>query len=444
MTELHFARYRNDLRLTHYLFRFPAKFHSPAIRCLIDRYTKPGDTILDPFCGSGTLLVEALLSGRPALGLDIDPVAVFISRVKCTPLPPKTLERAFETLKRDLLKARRSKRDYDRLIHDDLSQASIQRFRRALGIPRIPRIEHWFRVYVVLDLARLRNAILSAHVPPRVRSFFLACFAGIIRKASNADPVPVSGLEVTAHMRRLDERGRRIDPFELFKRRVERELIGMRQLWERAKQVPVRVQRGDATELTRQVSPESVDVVITSPPYNTAVDYYRRHMLEMYWLGMVESREQRLQLAPKYVGRILVRQSNPKLKHIFHSNYIKRLIAHAGGISAQQERTVTHYCASMQRSLQHIARVLKPKGAAVLVVGNSKWNGRRIRATKLLSEIAQDYFEVTDILTYPVYNRYMSYERRNGANVNREYVLVLKQKPKARPSGIPTSSMQAD
>jgi SAM-dependent methyltransferase len=432
MPELRFARYRNEFKYTHYLFRFPAKFHPPAVRCLIDRYSRPGDIILDPFCGSGTLLLEAALSGRSAIGLDVDPVAAFISRVKCTPLPQRELERAFESIKTGLQRKRRAQREYDRLIHTDLSPHSINRFRRRLGIPNIPRIEHWFRMYVVLDLAKLRKAILRAPVAPRVRDFFLACFASIIRNASNADPVPVSGLEVTAHMKRLDVQGRRIDPFELFERRVVRELAGMGELWKQVKKVNVRVQRGDATELTRQVPATSVDVVITSPPYNTAVDYYRRHTLEMYWLDMVRSREDRLDLAPKYLGRVQVRKSNPKLRYTFKSKYINRLIAHAGSVSRVQMRAVTHYCASMQISLRHIAHVLKPNGRAVFVVGNSKWNGRRVRANKLLSELARDEFDVCDVLTYTTRNRYMSYERRNGANVNREYALILKKKTKAK------------
>lgn len=428
MPELRFARYRNEFKYTHYLFRFPAKFHPPAVRCLIDRYSKPGETVLDPFCGSGTLLVEALLSGRAAIGLDVDPVAAFISRVKCTPLSPDDLRRAFGALLHDLRAVRRSERAYDRLIHEDLSRHSIARFRRSLKIPDIPNIEHWFRAYVVLDLARLRTVIMQAGLTPRCRDFFLGCFASIIRNTSNADPVPVSGLEVTAHMKKLDKRGRRIDPFELFERRVERELAGMGELWEQAHDVRIRVQRGDATELTRQIPSSSVDVVITSPPYNTAVDYYRRHTLEMYWLDTVKSREDRLRLAPKYLGRAQVRQSNPRLRCTFESEYINRLIAHAGAVSPLQQRAVTHYCASMRRSLEHIARVLKANGQAVFVVGNSKWNGRRVRATKVLKEIAQEHFDVSETLTYMARNRYMSYERHNGADVNREYALVLKKK----------------
>jgi len=69
-------------RLTHYLFRFPAKFHPPVARALVNGYTKPGDRVLDPFCGSGSLLVEAAVAGRNAIGTDVDPLAVFVSRAK--------------------------------------------------------------------------------------------------------------------------------------------------------------------------------------------------------------------------------------------------------------------------------------------------------------------------------------------------------------------------
>ncbi len=428
MPRLHFRRYHKQHKLTHYLLRFPAKFHPPAVRCLIDRYTGEGDAILDPFCGSGTLLVEAIIARRNAVGVDIDPLATFISQVKSCPIAPGYLTAEFERLVGILAKIRRSSREYDSLMHQDLAPASIARWRTALGIPSIPNIEHWFRVYVVLDLAKLRNAILDGSFAPPVRDFFRACFASIIRNSSNADPVPVSGLEVTAHMRRLDAAGRRIDPFLLFERRVKREIAGMSELCEYRPVANASVIRGDATALRRKLSLESVDAVITSPPYNTAVDYYRRHMLEMYWLELVRSHDERLALAPYYIGRANVRQDHPTLRREFASDYVNRLVAHARQISPARERAIRHYCASMERSLVEIAHVLKRRGNAIFVVGNSKWNGRRVRATRLLSELAKPHFDVSEQMSYPSQNRYMSYQRHNDADVNREHVIVLKKR----------------
>lgn len=272
-------------------------------------------------------------------------------------------------------------------------------------------------------------AILDACFEPKVRDFFLACFASVIRNCSNADPIPISGLEVTAHMRRLDAKGRRIDPFTAFERRTRRELRGMQQLFDAATAARVRVIRGDATQLRRYVStPPQFDAIITSPPYNTAVDYFRRHTLETYWLGLVASTEHRNTLASRYIGRVSVRTDNSRLTCTFSSTYINDLLAHARSISPQRERTLKHYSVSMQLALNQMARALKDTGHAILVLGNSKWNGRRVRATRLVSELASAAFDVVDSRSYPTTNRYMSYERANGADVNREYVLVLRKR----------------
>jgi hypothetical protein len=71
-------------RSTHYAFRFPAKFHPPVARYLVDNFSKAGDWVIDPFCGSGTLLVEGVQAGRRMHGVDLDPIAAFISRIKST------------------------------------------------------------------------------------------------------------------------------------------------------------------------------------------------------------------------------------------------------------------------------------------------------------------------------------------------------------------------
>ena len=69
-------------RLTHYLFRFPAKFHPPVVHSLIREYTTAGQTLLDPFCGSGTLLLAATVEGLHAIGSDVDPIAVFVAELE--------------------------------------------------------------------------------------------------------------------------------------------------------------------------------------------------------------------------------------------------------------------------------------------------------------------------------------------------------------------------
>jgi hypothetical protein len=69
-------------KLTHQLFRYPAKFHPPVVAKLLEQYTRPGDLVFDPFPGSGTALVEAMIRGRRSVGSDIDPVAAVVSHAK--------------------------------------------------------------------------------------------------------------------------------------------------------------------------------------------------------------------------------------------------------------------------------------------------------------------------------------------------------------------------
>lgn len=70
--------------LTHNFYRYPARFSPKLVRAAIDAFTEPGDLVLDPFVGGGTTLVEAMASGRHAIGTDISSLATFVSHVKTT------------------------------------------------------------------------------------------------------------------------------------------------------------------------------------------------------------------------------------------------------------------------------------------------------------------------------------------------------------------------
>ena len=223
--------------------------------------------MLDPFCGSGTLLVEAGLLGRHAVGCDVDPVAVFASRVKTRPLTEKALVPNLNRLLTAFSAFERDKETYARFTFDDLSSDSYAREAEGLSIPAIPNLFHWFRRYVVIDLARMRVAIRSLEAPATHRAFFELCFASIIRAASNADPVPVSGLEVTSYMKQRDKDGRIVNPFALFSQAARRAIRDMNSYSQKVDAgTRVSVLPRDATK----IGPfrQRIDGVITSPPYH--------------------------------------------------------------------------------------------------------------------------------------------------------------------------------
>src|SRR4051794_14327894 len=113
-------RAERDARYTHHLFRYPAKFHAPVARGLLETFTSPGARVLDPFCGSGTLLVEGALTGRHAVGHDIDPLAVFISSVKSKPLRKAALLTTLDRILRANDRVERPEGEYKRRMFTDL------------------------------------------------------------------------------------------------------------------------------------------------------------------------------------------------------------------------------------------------------------------------------------------------------------------------------------
>jgi len=109
---------------THSIHPYPAKFIPQIPRNLIKLF-HPGDSsvVLDPFCGSGTTLVESIDLGLNAWGIDVNPLACLIARVKTTPLPVKF----YGIAKRVIYKAK-----------EQLSKNTVL-------VPPIPRLDHWFK-----------------------------------------------------------------------------------------------------------------------------------------------------------------------------------------------------------------------------------------------------------------------------------------------------------
>ena len=82
-----------NLEPLHRFHSYCARFPSQVAEAAIDDYSKAGDSILDPFCGSGTSMVAGLIRGRLVMGADIDILAGMLSQVKCLPRPRKHYQR---------------------------------------------------------------------------------------------------------------------------------------------------------------------------------------------------------------------------------------------------------------------------------------------------------------------------------------------------------------
>jgi|ERR1700680_2861629 len=162
--------------------------------------------------------------------------------------------------------------------------------------------------------------------------------------------------------------------------------------------------------------------------YHGAVDYYRRHQLEMFWLGLTTNQGERLKLLDKYIGR----PSVPQRDALLSDDQLRTTLAIAWDqrireISPTRANAFRHYMLAMTRVLEGLSSLLRPRSPALLVVGHSCWNSAEIPTTDLFEELAGERFNLDDVFSYPVKNRYMSYSRHNGADISTEYVLLLRR-----------------
>jgi hypothetical protein len=412
----------------HHVFRYPAKFHPPIARKLVELFSSPNDTLLDPFCGSGTLLVEGSILGRNCIGTDVDPLAVFVARAKTGLRDLPAIEAAAASFSAWLQAKVALDEQRWGSFETDVAPRDFSAFSSDLTewIPSLPKIDHWFRRRVVLQLAEIRRAIVQDYSGDAER-FLHLCFASVLRNSSNADPVPVSGLEVTSHMLAKEREGRSINPWRLMMRAVAKSLVATSEfIRDRVHGVTCAIHEVDARLLSRE-EVGAVSAVITSPPYLTAVDYYRRHTLEMYWLGLTKRREERLELMPRYIGRDRVGSRHLLAEDARSAHVAERWLLRFPGIKPERERAFRHYCDGMVRALDRMALVVSKGGPIVIVAGDVRFCGVHVSMLELMKDLAGERLTIADHLWYPIRNRYMSYARNHQANIAADHVLVFRE-----------------
>ena len=418
-----------DDRLNHNVFRYPAKFHPPVARKLIELFSRPADRVLDPFCGSGTTLIEANVTGRSAIGTDVDPLAVFVTQAKIRRYDRVAVEAAIETLKTQVaaLRVEDERRWGDFLKDAPAEDVATLMDQHGLAAPAIPRIDHWFRHRVRHQLASMK-ALIHRQEREDVRVFLTLCLGAIVRGSSNADPVPVSGLEVTRHMLDKEKAGRAIDPYRLFVKALDRIAEAT---WRFAATRDATATAQAAISDARDLSAEeagTADAVVTSPPYLTAVDYYRRHTLEMYWLDLTTTVEDRLEIMPRYIGRDRI-----GLKHLPDPDQARANDVAARWLATfdakpERERAFRHYCDGMARAFARMADLVKPGGKVVVVAGDVTFCGRKVSMVPLMTDLVDPRLQMADHLWYAIKNRYMSYARKNEADIAADHVIVFERR----------------
>ena len=250
-----------DRSHVHGFHTYPARMHPVTARRLVEAVSTASATVLDPFCGSGTVLVEAMIAGRRAVGTDLNPLAVMLARLKTSALD--------EAGCAALLAAAREVSAF----------ASERRLRRAGATRRYPPEDvALFDPHVLLELDSLRAGVAGrpeAGVTEALGLVLSAILVKVSRRASDTSGRETARRIAAGYTSRL------------FVRKTEelvRRLTVLRGLLP-AGAPPAHVALDDATRL-RTMKASTVDAVVTSPPYAGTYDYVAQHALRMRWLGI--------------------------------------------------------------------------------------------------------------------------------------------------------------
>lgn len=338
---------------------FPARM-APDLALRSLRTLKKG-VVLDPMTGSGTVARVAKGRGLEALGFDLDPLAVLISKVGTTPIDDEAIA-PHEARFLDVVRG---------LSDDEIDLPWID------GDPEADRfVNYWFGDRQRADLRRIAYLLANDDIidlPIDIADAFRIALSRIIvtkhRAASLAEDTSHSRPHKTAPDSSYDVIGGFAKSISVVRKRlVSIPKIGT-----------VTIRRGDARDLSL-LRAESVDAVLTSPPYLNAIDYMRGHRMSLIWLGH------------RYKDLTATRSnsigSERKADVPFEQECHQAMKAAMGDLSALPSRyhgMIERYVIDMHKMVSEVARVLKAGCRATFVMGDSCLHGVFIRNSEALA-----------------------------------------------------------
>ena len=256
--------------MTHGLHPYPARMIPQVAGKLIDKYAKDSDVVcFDPFCGSGTVLVESKLRTIKSIGVDSNPLAILISKVKVTPISSEALLRERSATFKG--------------ITDDIASSSN------VEIPKIKNLDYWFKPEVSTALALIKNNI-DAIRDNDVSDFYKVCFSLTVRKVSNTRPGEFKLFRIPENKLK----SHKPDVVRVFFDTVDSNIHKMSEFFEYLKEndVASKVIKGDTRSLM-DLCPDVIyegcsNLLVTSPPYgdsHTTVAYGQFSRYSAAWLG---------------------------------------------------------------------------------------------------------------------------------------------------------------
>lgn len=407
-------------RYSHLIHTYPAKLlvHIPYFFLNNTKLSNEGDDVLDPFNGSGTVYLESLLSGRNCYGADSNPLANIISKVKSTKYDTIKLENALNKI------VSNSKKSDSKIAVD------------------VVNCEFWFSKNTIIDMSKMLYQIKKVK-DVNIRDFMIVSFSNCVKKVSYADPrisVPVKlnaeryndNLELKEKTIKKIKEIDSIDVIEKFLSVTRDNIKRIKKLDEiEIKTSQLKYISNDARKLYKNeselIDDNSIQLIITSPPYAGAQKYIRSSSLNLGWIELANTSELR-KLDKKNIGR--------EIYSVAETNIIETGIKEADDlinivklINKSRANIVCKYIIEMKKAIDEMIRVLKKNGFLVLVIGNNKvcnfeFNTQEYLSTYIIEKGLKIEFKLIDaIKSYGL----MTKRNKTADIISREYILVFKK-----------------
>lgn len=339
------------IRRSPQIHPFPARM-APELALEALHRAPRGAVVLDPMCGSGTVLKHAVEKGHHGIGFDYDPMAVLLSRVACQTSDMEKATRAAASLVDEAQQLTDISLPW---IDSDPATAKF--------------VEYWFAPTQRLELRKLARALKDKR-GPTADLLRVALSRTVITKDRGA-----SLARDVSHSR--PHRVRDTNDYDV----VEGFLAAAKQIGrtlDRPMPGTASVRHGDARRIPKALTGR-VDLVITSPPYLNAIDYMRGHKLSLVWFG-----HQTSDLRTIRSNSIGAERKPDRAREIG-----QMLAPRHSKLSAREQGMLERYAGDMHSFMTQVTRTLTPEGEAVVVVGDSTLHGTFIENSAIVESAAQ-------------------------------------------------------
>ena len=342
-------RTANTKEFTHGIHPYPAMMIPQVARRLIQSYGNDGDTLFDPYCGTGTTLLEGMLANLESSGTDLNPLARLIAKTKTTPIELEKIDSAIE--------------DFSGFV-----VGAVDAPKGRIGLPNIPNVDYWFskpvQRYLALALDYIRRIDSDS-----TANFFKVAFSLTVRKVSWTRNSEFKLVRMTPD--RMETHVP--DVFSVMAEILRDNRNAFSSLCDALDDepnLPSVYGFNSVTEIPRhKLAPQSVDIVVTSPPYGdsrTTVAYGQFSRLSSQWLGFEKANR---------VDNELMGGSRLAKDVTFGIKELDDVIEEIASLDVRRASEVVSFFVDYRNSIKNVSSVVKPGGYTCYVVGNRTVKG---------------------------------------------------------------------